>query len=131
MPDLTIYEQVATATGAKVIATVLHDNGDGTYSRQGVTVERLAKGTRTRGRVAPGSSAPGTLLLAANANRISALLTNFGTVRVYLGNDNTVTAATAGTYVEPGGVLADGDSSDAWYGIAASGTGDIGVVEVA
>lgn len=92
-----------------------------------MTVEQR-KGTKS----APAAKAPTTaalLLLASNASRISALLSNAGSVTVYLGRGNSV-AATTGIPLAPGASLTDTDSTDDWWGITASGTGDIRVLEV-
>lgn len=89
----------------------------------------LAKGAKTFSNPAPTTSA--TLVLAANASRLSAVIVNDGTVKCYLGKDNTVTASN-GIPIQPnGGVLVDGDSTDAWWGITAAGTADLRVCEVA
>lgn len=73
-----------------------------------------------------------TLILAANANRKAALIANnnpSGGQTLYLGRDNTVTAAN-GLPLAAGAVLGDVSSSDAWWGIVGSGTADARVLEV-
>jgi hypothetical protein len=88
------------------------------------------KGTKTLSVVAV-SSAAATLVLAANANRKSALLLNDAGGTVYFGPDNTV-SSTNGLPVTDGQVLNDGGSNDAWYVRAATGvSGNIIVIEVA
>lgn len=76
---------------------------------------------------APGTTA--TLLLAANPARATAMLVNNGTATVFLGKDATVTTTT-GIPLAAGASLVDDRSSDAWYGILATGTGDVRVLEV-
>lgn len=85
------------------------------------------KGTPTFSAAAPTTAA--TLLLAANASRTTALLANNGTQTVYLGVANTVTTAN-GVPLAPGATLTDETTTGAWWGITASGTGDVRVVEV-
>lgn len=67
-------------------------------------------------------------LVDANASRTSIVIQNAGTVRVYLGKDNTVSAA-SDIFLDPLDVL-DDDTTDAWWGKTASGTGDLRIVEV-
>lgn len=70
-----------------------------------------------------------TLIVSANPSRTSLTLRNAGSVTVYLGRDATVTA-TSGYPLEAGEIMEDTDSIDAYYGITASGTGDIRSIEV-
>lgn len=68
-------------------------------------------------------------LVDANASRTSCLIQNASaTVRVYLGKDNTVSTSTD-IFLDPGDSLED-ESTDAWWGKTASGTGDLRIVEV-
>jgi hypothetical protein len=67
--------------------------------------------------------------LAANSGRIKALITNNGTMTAYLGKDNTVTTSN-GVPLYVGASVEDDVSTDAWYAIVASGTGDLRIVEV-
>lgn len=69
-----------------------------------------------------------TLVLAANLGRWSATISNNGSVTVYLGKDNTVSTAT-GFALDPGMAVEDEESTDAWWGITASGTGDLRIEE--
>ncbi len=86
-------------------------------------------GTKVVSTVAVTSTAgQGMLLLAANANRISALIVNNGAQTVYLDVANTV-STTASVPLLTGASLTDNSSNDAWYGLAASTTGDIRVIE--
>jgi hypothetical protein len=103
----------------------LRDNGDHTYNE--IVVHDAPKGTKSTAAVAPTSTA--LLALAANTSRLNAVLYNNGVQTIYLGVDNTVTTST-GQPLAPGCALYDSDSSDAWYGIVASGTGDLRVTEV-
>lgn len=84
--------------------------------------------TKTTAAVSVGSTA--TLILAANADRERALIVNNGSQTIYLGKDNTVTTAN-GLPLAAGASLEDDRTSDAWYGIVASGTADVRVLEVA
>lgn len=78
--------------------------------------------------VAPTTSA--TLLLAANTARGVCLISNaHASATVYLGRDNTVTSSN-GVPLPAGETLTDGLSTDAWWGIMASGTGDVRVLEI-
>jgi hypothetical protein len=88
----------------------------------------IGKGNKTVTQVGPTTAA--TQLLAANNARVVASLTNNGGQTVYLGKDNTVTTA-SGTPLAPGETWEDRESLDAWYGVVASGTGDMRLVEVA
>ena len=81
-------------------------------------------------------------LIAANRRRISLIIHNLSTsVTVYIGIDNTVTASTASTAGEallPGERLTisfEGDTFQylyrgAFFGITASGTADVRVMEL-
>ncbi len=73
-----------------------------------------------------------TLLLAANAARICAVLTNpkAATQTLFIG----VSGVTTSVYVvslEPGDSYIDGDSKDAWYGVVSSSTLVANATEVA
>src|SRR5690348_3684526 len=94
-------------------------SGDGIFRRQGSKSEPTS--------VSVGTAA--TLILAANANRYSANIVNNGSQTVYLGKDNTVTTAN-GFPLAAGEELEDRETTDAWYGIVASGTADVRPVEV-
>lgn len=73
--------------------------------------------------VTPGTTA--TLIVDANSARSSLFLQNFhATVRVYIGKDSSVTPATATGYLDPADTLED-DTTDDWWGITSSGTGDL------
>lgn len=84
-------------------------------------------GGKTLTRVQPTTSA--VLLLAANENRQIAWFANAGSVTVYLGTDNTV-ASTTGIPLAAGATFIDDQSTDAWWCIAASSTGDMRVLQV-
>lgn len=71
-----------------------------------------------------------TEVLAANANRKSAILTNNGAADVWLGPTSGI-AVGNGMVLHPGDSLTDGDSTDAWYGIAVSGSVSVAVLEIA
>lgn len=87
-----------------------------------------AKGTKTFSTAAPTNAAAS--ILAANASRKTALIVNAGSVTVYLGKDNTVTTSN-GIPLAVGAAIEDDRSTDAWYGITASSTGDLRILEVA
>jgi len=83
--------------------------------------------TKTMSAAAPTNSAAS--VLAANTDRKTAVIFNNGSVTVYLGKDGTVSTAN-GLPLAPGSTLEDTDTQDAWFGITASGTGDLRIVEV-
>lgn len=86
------------------------------------------QGTRTHTSAAPTTSA--TSLLAANTSRIVAVLQNAGTIDVFIGASGVTTSN--GLLLQANGArYVDDESSDEWFGITASGTGDIRVMEVA
>jgi hypothetical protein len=68
-------------------------------------------------------------LVNANPARRKCILTNAGTVRVFLGYDKTVSVET-GTPLHPGQQAIDSDSKSALWGVTEVGTGDIRVLEV-
>ena len=115
----------AQATAPTAVAD--GDRVNAWFSRNGALVVNAEKGTPTFTAAAPTTSA--TLLLAANTSRKSALLYNNGSQVVYLGGSGVTTST--GQPVPPGGAIADGAGAGAWYGITATGTGDIRVTEVA
>jgi hypothetical protein len=109
----------ATPVGGTVIETA-DDPGNGL--RQIVAV---AKGTKAFTKVAPTGAED--LLLAANADRVAAIFYNHGSVTVYLG----LSGVDADDFpLGVGASFVDNVSTDAWYGLAASGTGDIRIIEV-
>jgi hypothetical protein len=87
----------------------------------------LRSGTKAFTTAAPTASA--AQCLAANANRLRALIENNGVQTVYLGKDNTITTAT-GLPLASGASAEDDATTDAWYAITATGTGDLRIVEV-
>lgn len=93
-----------------------------------VDVTRLPKGSKTFADPAPTTSA--SSIVAANASRKSVTIHNAGTVTVYLGLNGSVTSSN-GLPLGAGATLSDDASTDAWYAITASGTGDLRIVEVA
>ena len=108
---------------------------DGTTPTQRLGVDssgritvRPWKGTKTFTDPAPTNTA--AVALAANSSRITAVIQNVGTVDVYIGKDNTVTT-TNGLLLAAGASLTDDSSTDAWWGITASGTADLRILEVA
>lgn len=97
--------------------------------RSGSATENLGfTGSKTFSDPAPTSTAAS--VLAANTSRKSCIIQNVGTVDVYLGKDNTVTT-TNGLLLAAGQWITDETSTDAWWGITASGTADLRVCEVA
>lgn len=100
------------------------ENSFGTLAQRGDGGKKSAPAT-----VAVSSSIP-TLLIAANGNRASAVIQNLhATTTLYIGNSNTLTAAN-GIALAPSQGWEDSASTDAWYGLQASGTGDARVFEV-
>lgn len=92
-----------------------------------VDVTRLPKSsTLTLADPAPTTTA--TLIKASAAGRKAISIKNAGTVVVYLGGANTVTTST-GWSLDPGETWSDDVYTGDWYGITASGTGDIRVIE--
>jgi hypothetical protein len=80
----------------------------------------------------PTIGATSTLLLAANAARISAILTNpkTATQTLHLGVSG-VTTSTYSLALEPGQSYIDDGTKDAWYGCMASGSQAVNVTEIA
>lgn len=79
----------------------------------------------------PVQKAPSTSamqLVDANSARSKIFIQNAGSVRVYLDRDNTVSTASS-IYLDAGDTL-DDDTTDDWWGITASGTGDLRIVEI-
>jgi hypothetical protein len=86
------------------------------------------RGSKTLSTNAPTNSA--AQILAANSSRIQAMICNNGTMTVYLGKDNTVTTSN-GIPLGVGASLVDDATTDAWWGIVSTGTGDLRVLEIA
>lgn len=87
----------------------------------------LPRGSKsTVAAVSVGTSA--TPIIASNAARKALYIVNNGTVPVYLGNSGVAT--TTGLPLLAAGSVTDVVTTDAWYGIVASGTADVRVVEV-
>jgi hypothetical protein len=86
-------------------------------------------GTKLLTTAAP-TTTPASVVLAANANRKVAIIRNVGTVDVYLGVSAAVTTANGFLLQRGGEVLVDDFSDDVWYGITASGTADLRIIEV-
>lgn len=84
------------------------------------------KGSKVAGAATVGTSA--TAIVGGNARRRFVTLYNNGASTVYLGK-STVTVAT-GFPLAAGRYLEDIDTLDEWYGIVASGTGDVRYLEV-
>lgn len=77
----------------------------------------------------PACDTSADLILAANANRKSAIIQNVGTVDCFVGPSGVTTST--GLSLPAGASLVDDASTSAWYGITASGTADLRVCEVA
>jgi hypothetical protein len=122
---------VFTVSGREYQGIVLCDPATGEpmlVDTSGQAISGPRKGTKTVTAIAPtGAADP---VLAANTSRISALIQNVGSVNVYLGKDNTVTSST-GILLIAGASMEDTESTDAWWAIVASGTGDLRVIETA
>lgn len=87
----------------------------------------LPQGTATGSAAAPTSVA--AVALAANVNRKTAIIYNNGSVTVYLGGSGVTTAN--GLPLLPGAAFVDDRTTGVWYGVTASGTGDLRIIEVA
>lgn len=101
---------------------VIIDKSGGATANVGLT------GSKTFSDPAPTSTAAS--VLAANTGRKVAVIYNNSGATVYLGKDNTVTT-TNGLPLPDGASLVDDHSTDAWWAIMASGTGDLRIYEVA
>ena len=77
--------------------------------------------------VAPTTTA--TEVVAAYRSRKQLSIRNVGTVDVYLGTSNAVTASN-GYLLAAGETYDDADTGSAYYAITASGTADLRVLEV-
>lgn len=86
------------------------------------------RGTKSFSQVSAGSSA--VQIVATNSNRASLLIFNAGSEIVYLGKTNSVTTSD-GIPLYPLSNLEDSESYDSWFGITASSTSDLRVVETA
>lgn len=86
-----------------------------------------AKGTPLVTANAPGAAA--AICLAANANRISAVIQNVGAVDVYVGPVGVLT--TTGILLEQGASLVDNNATAAWYAITGGSAGALRLLEVA
>lgn len=122
MPNDVEVHNGASGTGTSFTAET-YDTGSG--HRQ--IVSHGASGSKTFTDPAPTTTAAS--VLGANATRKVASLYNAGTQTVYLGKDNTVTTSN-GFPLVPGGNMVDDASTDAWWAITASGTGDLRIIEV-
>lgn len=112
----------------RLLNRMFGDSGE----QYGILATRLDNGKKSApATVAVVSSAGGTSLVAANGNRSAAIIQNLhATTKLYLGRDSTVTTGN-GILVSPaGGIFIDQFSTDAWFGIQESGTGDARVIEV-
>ena|ERR1700722_18669330 len=110
------------------IALGVLDNDGGDVASSNPLPVLGAHGTKTFTTSAPTTAA--AQCLAANASRKKAIIYNNGSVVVYLGKDGTVTSSN-GLPLLAGASLEDDASTDAWYAITVSGTGDLRVLEVA
>jgi hypothetical protein len=70
-----------------------------------------------------------TLVARRDTDRVGLDIENAGNVNVYLGPDASVTSAT-GMVLPPLSWLEDRESDDDWWGVVASGSGDVRVVEM-
>lgn len=83
---------------------------------------------------APGATTP-ICVLPANGSRISATIANHGSQTVFLGGDPIKNApgqtlgSTTGFPLLAGDTADDSVSTDSWWAIAASGTGDLRIIE--
>ncbi len=90
----------------------------------------VKKGPRTHTNVVVGSGSA-TQLTTPSSNRKSVTFQNLGSVTVYLGkSDVAASSTTQGYALFAGASLCDTDSNDEWYGITASSTASVHVIEV-
>lgn len=128
----TLAQSTATDTtnANTTVPRTMAVGSDGTaLNKYSYQVGALPKGSKSApAAVAVATTA--TLILAANASRKSAILTNNGAAAVWMGPTSGI-AVGNGVVLLPGDRLIDGDSTDAWYGIAVSGTVSVAVMEIA
>lgn len=118
---IQLVKLVQSANGSR---TAIDADTDGLE----VQVTKQPKGSKTFTDPAPTTTA--AEMVAANASRKSVSIYNAGSQIVYLGKTSGVTT-TNGWPLVPSASLADDISTDAWYAITASGTGDLRIIEVA
>lgn len=95
-------------------------------SQSGAWTVALRHGAKASTAAAPTTAA--AQCLAANAGRIRATIVNAGTQTVYLGPASVATST--GIPLVAGAAMEDAESTDAWYAVTASGTGDLRIIEV-
>lgn len=118
-----------TNANATVPRTMVVGSDGAALNKYTYQVGALPKGSKSAP-AAVSVTTSATEVLAANADRKSAILTNNGAAAVWLGPNNTI-AVGNGIVLLPGDQLVDGDSTDAWWGIAVSGSVSVAVLEVA
>lgn len=89
-------------------------------------LDSVRKGTAVASQVTASTSA--SVLLAANANRVSAIFYNNGSVTVYIGGSGVTSSN--GFPIPAGQSFTDDASNGVWYVVSASSTASIGVIEV-
>jgi hypothetical protein len=123
MADNVTTQDAALSTVPDGTEIETYDTGDG--HRQ--IVATGGGGSKTFTTAAPTGTAAS--VVAANADRLSVTIQNVGEVAVYLGSTSGVTTSN-GVELDPGDVLDDSSSVDAWWAITAAGTADLRIVEV-
>lgn len=94
----------------------------------GVPVSPVLGTTLTSVPVTVPATANGIQVLAANTSRKSAVIYNPGSVNVYIAQTNAVT--TSSGYIPPNSAMNITDYSGAVFGIVATGTQAVSVIEV-
>lgn len=116
------YQKVKSGWGA-----------DGTWNETADTpAARLpvASTNKKSASVAPAQVAVGTSagsVLAANANRLEAVIRNIGNYSVYLGQSGVTTST--GFELRPGETFVDDRTTQQWFGIASGGSSTVCVME--
>lgn len=127
-------DDCGAAGHAQIVKLGISADGDATPVNSDATngldvdVTRLPRGSKTFADPAPTTSAAS--VLAANASRKAAIFYNNGADTIYLGGSSGVTSSN-GMPLVAGATLYDNVSTDAWWAIMASGTGDLRIIEVA
>ncbi len=120
--ELQVKLTAATATVPVSVAAAL----DVSAATVNVKPTRAATGTRT----SVAAAAVDTLLLAANANRISCVIYNDSTAALYVGIGTTAASTSNFTFkLDAGGVYEDYDFTGQIRGIWASATGNARITE--
>jgi hypothetical protein len=119
------FESLAFYNAEASSITITVQVGSGEFIDNRLTVQDLLGTAIAATAAAPTTAA--TLIVAANTSRKAVTLKNAGSVTVYLGASGVTTAA--GSPLLAGESFSTERTSAALYGITASGTGDVRVLE--